>query len=174
MIARALVLGLALALPVAAGAEVLPEPDPTVLFDANDPEMNSAITAARKSLPLFLNNALDADGFGPRGAYVKVRFPVSGGNFDNENIWVGPFLRLDRADFVGLLANQPEAMPGLNAGDQVTFDYDMIVDWNLDAGAGRFYGDYTTRVVISRLSQSEQNHYKARFIDPPVPTDWLR
>lgn len=159
-----------IAMPVASFAEVAP--DPTVLFETDDPEMTKAIAAAQETLPLFLLNTVDDDGYGPNGGYLKVQFPVGTQPISNENIWVGPFLALNGADFVGLLANQPEAMPGLNAGDQVSFTYDMIVDWNLDAGGGQYYGDYTTRVVISRLSPEEAEALAGRFIDPSVPAEW--
>ena len=170
MIRPVIALLAALSLGQVASAELAP--DPTVLVEDNDREMNKAILAARKTLPAFLANTVDAEGYGPRGGFLKVRFEVNAQGATDENIWVGPFANFEGQDFVGLLANQPVAMPGLNAGDQVSFSYDMIVDWNLDAGDGRYYGDYTTRVVIARLDPSEAAAFKDRFIDPPVPAEW--
>ncbi len=148
------------------------KPDPTVTFDARDPQMSAAIAAARQSLPLFLSNTVNDEGYGPDGGYLKVAFRVKDPDVDHENIWVGPFLALDEENFVALLANEPRWMPGQHAGDQVRFTYDMIVDWNLDRGDGRYYGDYTTRVVATRLSEDEAAALRERFIDPPVPADW--
>jgi uncharacterized protein YegJ (DUF2314 family) len=150
------------------------EPDPVMSFSADDPTMNAAIATARKSLPLFLDTTLDADGFRSDAGHLKVSFPVDHADMDTEITWVGPFRRLSDDDFVGLLANEPVAMPGLHVGDAVSFRYDSIVDWNLESGDGRYWGDYTTRVVVGRLPASEAAASKGRFLDPPVPSDWTR
>lgn len=148
------------------------DPDPVVTFDGHDPEMNAAIAAAQRTLPIFLSNNVDDEGYGPYGGYIKVGFPVENAAYNVEIIWVGPFLTLDKENFVGMFSNEPQSMPGQHAGDEVSFTYDMIVDWNLDRGDGRYYGDYTTRVVASRLPEDQAAALLSRFIEPPVPLDW--
>jgi uncharacterized protein YegJ (DUF2314 family) len=169
---RAALVALCLAAPAALPAAAQGTADPIVRFEAGDPEMAAAIAAARKTLPAFLAATLDAEGYGPDDGYLKVAFPVQHPEMETENIWVGPFRRFPDGVFVGLLANDPHAMPGLRNGDRVEFDQAMIVDWNLAAGGGKVWGDYTTRVVVGRLPEDQAAPLRARFSDPPVPSDW--
>lgn len=171
---RAVLVALCLATASAAAVMAEGKPDPVVGFDRDDPAMTAAVAAARKSLPAFLEAMLDAQGYGPDGGYLKVGFAVEDPAIGVENIWVGPFRRLGNNRFVGLLANEPQAMPGLHNGDRVEFTQKMIVDWNLAAGDGRFWGDYTTRVVVSRLPADQARPLRKRFIEPPVPAAWPR
>ncbi|GAB1362691.1 hypothetical protein MASR1M32_19270 [Rhodobacter sp.] len=65
--------GLALALPVAGFAQ-----DDVIEYAPDDAVMEAAIAEARATLPLFLEHALDAKGYGIEGAVLKVGFPTQG------------------------------------------------------------------------------------------------
>lgn len=166
----AISIGLICLTPVSLQAQA--EPDEVVTFATADAAMNKAVDQASRTLPLFLTNTVDDEGFGLDGGFLKVGFSVDDANMDTENIWGGPFLELDEINFVGLLANQPAAMPGLKEGDKVSFTYDMIVDSNLAGENGLYYGEGTTQVVIRRLPQKEAAAYAARFAESPAPVGW--
>lgn len=170
MIRAALLTAALLSAPMILGAQA--EPDPVIPFADDDAEMNAAIAEAQRTLPLFLLNSVDEDGYGHVGGYLKVGFPVKNAEINVENIWVGPFAVSDGENFIGLLANEPVAMGGLHSGDQVSFDYDMIVDWSIANESGTTWGDYTTRVIVDGLPAKQAAELAARFANPPVPASW--
>lgn len=167
---RNLVLMLTLALsPLAAHAQQ--SGDPVINFGATDAEMNAAQDAARASLPRFLANALDAEGFGLPGTGLKVAFPVDNAG-GVEVIWVTPFAYDGATGFAGLLANEPNAMDGLHVGDRVDFSLDMLRDWSFVDGKGTLYGNYTTRTMLPYLP-ADQAAGLAELLSPdPVPARW--
>lgn len=160
-----LVAASALALPVRAQ-------DPTIDYESDDAVMNAAIAEAQATLPLFLANALDAEGNGTGETLVKVAFPtVDGGDRDVEHIWVTPFARRADGSFTGLLANEPVALGDLVAGDQVEFDQSMISDWHMTAPSGRYWGSYTSRVMYDQGAFGD-TPFDQIFEADPVPADW--
>lgn len=146
--------------------------DPVETYAADDRKMNAAIRAARRSLPLFLCEATDAEGYGAPGGFLKVRVPVDHPEITHEVIWVGPFVAWTGHDFAGFLSNQPNAMPGYNAGDQFDFTYDMIVDWSWSRPAGQTFGGYTTRLILQHSARAEDLARLKRYATPPAPADW--
>lgn len=144
--------------------------DPTVDFAPDDPEMNQAIQQARDTLDTFLGRVLDENGKGHPAGNVKVAFPVNLNDLTNEHIWVSD-ISWNGEQFAGLLANEPVAMPGFSYGSEVSFSYDMISDWSVNAG-GPLFGHFTTRIVISRLPKTEQAQYKGMFAEPATPDGW--
>ena len=146
--------------------------DPVIPFASEDPDMSAAIAQAQASLPLFLLNTVDENGYGPEGGYLKVSFKTGTFTEETEVIWVGPFLALDGENFVGLLANEPVNLGDLQLGDRVNFTYDQIMDWSVPSADGRTYGDFTTKVVIRRISPDQMESFAARFMPDPVPSEW--
>ncbi|MEL6960488.1 MAG: DUF2314 domain-containing protein [Pseudomonadota bacterium] len=146
------------------------EGDPVTQFGTDDPVMNAAQAEARQTLALFLSNVTDAEGFGSPGASVKVAFDV--GNDGVEVIWVGPFLDQGGGQMAGLLANQPNFMGNLNAGDPVSFTQDMVRDWALSGADGLLYGHYTTRVIVPTLPAAQAAQISALLSPAPVPAEW--
>ena len=142
--------------------------DPTVDF-AGDPAMSSAMNDAVRTLPLFLENAVDAEGFSVPSALVKVSFEVSGGT---EVIWIGPFAVYGDGTMAGLLANQPNHMPGLNAGDPVSFSRDMIRDWAITMPDGLLWGHYTTRTIVATLPPAQAAPIAESLSKTPIPLGW--
>lgn len=150
----------------------LSQGDPVQEFSANDPVMNAAMAEARETLPLFLENVVDAEGYGQQGTYLKVAFAVNSAQMDNEIIWVGPFADWGDGTFAGLLSNEPVAMPSLRAGDRVDFTRDMIRDWSYRSPDGKGYGNYTTRVVAEQLPKADRDQILSSLSPDPVPAAW--
>lgn len=144
--------------------------DPVTDFAVDDATMNAAQEDARESLPLFFGAVLDAQGYGAAGTGLKVAFPVEGGGV--EVIWVSPFLRQSETEFVGALANAPNALGDLAAGDVVQFDASMIRDWTYVSPDGLLWGNYTTRVMIPYLPETQAEGLIAALSADPVPADW--
>jgi uncharacterized protein YegJ (DUF2314 family) len=160
----ALVLGL---------AQVAQAQDPIVEFAGDDPVMVAAMEEAQRSLPRFLTEALGPDGQSLDGTAIKVRLEADGSvpEMTHEIIWVGPFARVDGA-YAGLLANEPQALGGLKAGDRVDFTQDQIVDWSFSGPDGKLYGNYTTRVMLPHLSADEAAWLNDALSELAVPDFW--
>ncbi|KPP92088.1 MAG: hypothetical protein HLUCCA08_07135 [Rhodobacteraceae bacterium HLUCCA08] len=154
------------ALPLA----VLAQGDPVIGFEDSDTTMNTAMATAQATLPVFLARTTDAEGYGVKGASVKVAFPDDFGGA--EVIWVGPFLWDRGRAFAGLLANEPRALGDLRAGDRVAFTTDMIRDWSWTGPQGRIWGNYTTRVMLEQMDDTTRAELGAVLSPAPVPPDW--
>jgi uncharacterized protein YegJ (DUF2314 family) len=145
--------------------------DPVLQFKSGDPEMVAAVAEANAGLDRFFQAVLNEAGVSGKSAYVKVLFPV-GLDGEAEMIWVGPFIRYADSGFGGLLMNNPNYMGTLKAGDQVNFDRAMITDWSVTGPDGRRYGNFTARVMLSRMSEAEAAPVLAAFTDNPLPKSW--
>ncbi len=165
MIARAAALVLCLAAPLAAQ-------DATVNYSESDAQMQAAIDAARATLPLFLANAVDAEGNSVAGSLLKIELPtIPGSDTESEHIWVTPFARLPDGGFAGLLANEPVNLGPLQEGDRVDFTEAMISDWHIDAPTGRYWGSYTSRVMYEAGAFGD-TPFDQIFEPDPVPPQW--
>lgn len=165
MILRAAALLVCLAAPLAAQ-------DPTVNYRESDAQMLAAIAEARATLPLFLANAIDAEGNSVAGSVLKVELEtVPGSGTESEHIWVTPFARLPDGSFAGLLANEPVNLGPLQAGDRVDFTEEMISDWHFDAPSGRYWGSYTSRVMYEAGAFGD-TPFDQIFEPDPVPPEW--
>lgn len=142
--------------------------DDVIGFGQTDPVMQEAIADARTSLPQFLANSLGSNGQSVDGAGLKVEFET--GDNESEVIWIVPFA--PRGDgFVGILANEPNHMPGQHAGDMVEFSEDQISDWTYSAN-GKLYGNYTTRVMLPQLDDATRTQLEQMMSQNPVPENW--
>ena len=147
--------------------------DPIIQFSDDDPEMQAAMAEAVRTLPRFLVDALGPDGVSLEGIAVKVSLvsdrTVPG--MTDEIIWVAPFARLD-GGFAGLLANEPQALGGLKAGDRVDFNQSQIVDWSFAGPDGKLYGNFTTRVMLPHLSPADRASLTEALSETAVPDFW--
>lgn len=167
---RPLTILLALTLTAPAFAEKHDQqgiPDTLELFSAGDVTMNAAIAEAQRTLPLFLNAMLDANGVSRDGS-VKVSFQTFPDDNGNEVIWVTAFRRLPDGSFTGRLNNQPFHLGNWQMGDAVSFPASAIQDWSLASPQGSF-GNYTTRVIAA---QPGNGHIFQSLAPDPVPADW--
>ncbi len=167
MTGLALAAGLALAVPAAAFAQ-----DDVIQYAPDDALMEAAIAEARATLPLFLEHALDHEGYGIDGSVLKVAFPAQGKtDMGQEHIWVSPFARQPDGSFIGILANAPVDLGDLQEGDRVEFRQDMISDWHLTDPSGLFWGSYTSRVMYDAGAFGE-TPFEQIFEADPVPAEW--
>ncbi|MGL4237096.1 DUF2314 domain-containing protein [Tabrizicola sp.] len=165
MMLRVLALAVGLSGPAVAQNEIIP-------YAEDDPAMESAISEARDTLPLFLEHAFDSEGQSVEAAAIKVEIPtVAGSPMDTEHIWVTPFARFPDGSFVGLLANAPVHLGELQQWDQVDFSIDMISDWHFTAPSGRYWGNYTSRVMYEAGAFGD-TPFDQIFEPEPVPADW--
>jgi uncharacterized protein YegJ (DUF2314 family) len=160
---RAATLTFLLATPVVAQ-------DPVTNYADNDAAMNAAIAEAQATLPLFLGNALDAEGIGRDSAGVKVAIPTVQ-NAGHEHIWVTPFRLWDDGTLSGYLANQPNDLGPLREGDRVDFTQSQISDWSLFTPEGKMWGNYTSRVMYD-AGVFGNTPFDDLFMANPVPAEW--
>jgi uncharacterized protein YegJ (DUF2314 family) len=146
--------------------------DPVTPFAADDATMNGAMAEAQRTLPLFLANALDAEGVGRDGTGVKVGMPtVPGGAMELEHIWVTPFRLWPDGTLSGYLANEPVELGALRQGDRVDFTQGQISDWSVVNLQGKLFGNYTSRVMHGAGAFGD-TPFDDIFAENPVPLDW--
>lgn len=145
----------------AAPADAAVKGDEIVEFRAEDAAMNAAIAEAKASLPVFLAR-LDAGALQSADG-LKVGFHTDQGR---EHIWVDHIARKGD-ELTGMLANEPNWMPGLHQGSTVTFDPALVTDWSYEKD-GKLWGNYTTRVMLPSLSPEEAEAVKANLSDTPT------
>ena len=136
--------------PGLAGAQATdPDEDNTIAFARDDPEMALAIAKARASLDGFLALA-EAP---PAGTdRFKLKVEIRDGDI-REHFWVIPFRRTETG-FVGILANEPEAVRNVVFGQNIEFTWDDISDWGYRRD-GRQVGSFTACVMFGRMSKEE-------------------
>jgi uncharacterized protein YegJ (DUF2314 family) len=138
--------------------------DRVVDFGEEDAEMNAAIASARMTLPLFWKH-LEASPLTVH--YLKVGFSTPDGG--HEHTWVKQMHVTGGDKVTALLANKPQNLPGLSMYVPVTFTQDQISDWAYEKN-GKFYGHYTTRVVIKHIDPAEAASMRATLSENPVET----
>lgn len=143
--------------------------DPVINYDQTDSAMNSAQAEARAHLATFFDLVMGEDGVARPDAGVKVAVPLSGGGV--EVIWVTPFAERDD-QFIGALANEPQAIEGKRAGDTITFSEADIRDWYFFGIDGKMYGSYTTRVMLADMSPTTADQIRDILADTPLPPNW--
>lgn len=166
---RAILLSLALLGPNMLAAQ---QGDDVMDFALDDPAMMQARADARASLPLFLANAIDERGISLAQVAIKVAFPVASSTAENEVIWVAPFAWDGAEGFAGFLANAPNFMGDLQQGDRVEFTRDMVRDWSFTGSTGLLYGNFSTRVMVTGMSQDEAAYFASLLSENPVPEGW--
>jgi len=146
--------------------------DEVINYSDSDTEMNAAIAQARETFPLFmLQYYREAD---DTGAFldafsVKVEMLTSDG-VTTEIIWVSPFIETETG-FLGLLANDPDDLPGLAYGSEIEFTFDQIADWSY-VRDGRGFGNFTTRVMLPDIDPDLAQELKDYLSEVPLPAEW--
>ena len=130
------------------------ETAPISYVENDDPEMNGAMALARKTMPEFTKAFRSADP-NNKDFSIKVKF---GDDKSGEHIWVGD-LQYTPAGYTGVIANVPEATPGLSMGDTVQIEPGNISDWMYLDNKHKLYGSYTTRVLLKRMSPEERKQF---------------
>lgn len=120
----------------------------------DDKEMAAAIDKARASLDTFLA-VVDKSPASATGFTVKVRVAHANGA---EHLWIKPFRRSD-AGFVGTVTNEPEHLPDLHRGQEISFKHSDISDWGYQAGVKK-KGFFTVCVMLEHMSADEARQYQ--------------
>ena len=127
-------------------------------FAPDDPEMSAAIATARAGLPGFFQRFHAGEG---ERFSVKLAVPIKG-TPDYEHIWMR-IATIDDGKMVrGHLTNDPENLPGLRFGSAFSAPLSRISDWSYWKG-GMQFGNYTTRVILKRLSPAEAEELGAHL-----------
>ena len=145
-----------------------PKPDvsaedrsPVVDVRTTDPEMNTAIARARRTLPTFWGS-YEAPKPSETGHALKVHFSTRKGG---EHIWMAEVKKLPDGRYSGRFANQPRDLPGKRAGDLVEFTEADISDW-MFLRNGKIVGGETIRPMLKRMSKADADALRARMETP--------
>lgn len=134
-----------------------PSDSNVVMVKTDDPEMNTAIEEAKKTLPVFWkayeNPAADESGF-----FVKLA--ITDGK-ETEHFWVGK-IRHEEGKLVGLIENDPELVSNVKFHQKVVIDEARISDWKFEKG-GTTKGGYTIAVLLRRIPKSEADEIKKQL-----------
>jgi uncharacterized protein YegJ (DUF2314 family) len=149
------------ALAFALSAPVLParaqSDDKVVSVAGDDPDMVAAIKQAREGLDAFL--ALSkAPPKGTEGYKLKVM--VRDGS-KVEHFWVTPF-HTTKNGFEGILANNPETVTNVTAGQNLKFTRKDISDWGYTRN-DRQVGSYTVCVLFKKMTKEEADFYRNNY-----------
>lgn len=128
--------------------------DRVVDVTRDDAEMNAAIAKAQASLDRFLA-VLDQPPASATGFTVKVRVAHDNGA---EYLWIKPVRRRD-SGFVGTVANEPDYLPDLHLGQEISFERDAITDWGYDQDSKK-HGFFTVCVMFKHMSADEVRQYQ--------------
>ena len=121
---------------------------------ADDPAMTAAIAKARSTLDEFLAIAKDPPA-GASGFKIKVMVTESAGV---EHLWFTPFEQRGDA-FVGVLANDPQVITSMMAGEVYEVRRDQVTDWGyvLD---GKQKGSFTVCALFETMDPATVELYR--------------
>lgn len=118
--------------------------------EADDPEMNRAMEAARASIADFVAR-LEHPPKTQTRVLLKVR--VQEGDVV-EHLWLEN-IRRSGEDFSGEIGNEPLSLVSVKLGDRIEVPLERVSDWAV-VDAGRLVGGTTLRLLRARASPSER------------------
>lgn len=139
-----------------------------IVWGVTGRDMDTAIQTARETLPVFWNwhETRPSD---PDSCALKVEFSAQGGG--SEHIWFIDILRT--GDLVtGMVASEPECVPGLTLWQPTVIDVDRITDWTFQQD-GLYYGHFTTRVLAAAHPEVVARE-PTTLSETPLPVDLVR
>ena len=116
----------------------------------DDAKMNAALAKGKASLPQFVA-ALKQNKPSRSHFAVYARFVE---NEKVEFLWIDPVV-LDGANFRGIVANKPEMLTKIKAGDRILVPNADVTDW-MYVENGKLVGGYSSRVLRDGLSAAER------------------
>jgi len=122
--------------------------DDVVTTPEHDAELLAASQRAKAALPAALARFKARTDVGAL-LYVKLPFPIPDNDGSNEWMWV-EVTTWDDAAIEGTLANEPERIPGLKAGDHVKGKRSDVFDYRLRSSDGGVEGGETTEIMSRR------------------------
>lgn len=153
------ILSLMLALaPISAEAQDSSQgDDKTLVVAPDDPDMAAAIAQARASLDEFLALSQAPP---PGTGTFKLKVMIRDRNV-TEHFWVIPFQRTETG-FAGILANEPESIHNVVAGQYIKFNRDDISDWGYTRN-GHQVGSFTVCVMFKSMSKEEADYMRSQY-----------
>ncbi|UVK41054.1 DUF2314 domain-containing protein [Mesorhizobium sp. AR10] len=144
--------------PISAEAQSSDQGDDKIVSVArDDPDMAAAIEQARASLDDFLT-LWEAPPAGTTDYKLKVE--VKDGDA-SEHFWIIPFHRT-ASGFSGTLANEPQAVHNVVAGQELEFTRDDISDWGYTKNS-RQVGSFTVCVLFKTMAKEEADYYRQNY-----------
>jgi uncharacterized protein YegJ (DUF2314 family) len=131
--------------------------DPVVKVPEEDSEMNAAISAAQTSITNFMA-VFRSPQTNQQYFLIKAKFTAGG---VVEHIWVAD-LRYDGSMFHGVIANEPQSIPGLRFKQAVEVQQGQISDW-MFVQDGKLVGGYTSRVLRKRMTDQQRRELDANI-----------
>jgi uncharacterized protein YegJ (DUF2314 family) len=134
----------------------------TIEYDPNDPAIQAAVKAARKSLPEFFKVIATPSS---TITNMAVKVEVSDGKV-REYIWVMPFHVVGEGKgkgkaFEGQVNDIPRKVRKVVTGQQLRFTEADIVDWAYsDLHQHKMFGNYTTCVPLRKAPAEERQTLK--------------
>jgi uncharacterized protein YegJ (DUF2314 family) len=128
--------------------------DRTIDIEKDNKEMNEAIAKAQATLDEFLM-AVDKPQASATAFTVKIRVAHRNGA---EHLWMLPFRR-DKSTFIGIVANEPEHLPDVHLGEELSFRRSDITDWGYEVD-GKKKGFFTVCVMFKHMSHDEARQYQ--------------
>lgn len=160
---RTLLLPLALLFTACSGGEAEGPAADEAKFQS---DLASATAKARDKLPYFWEHFLapQVDEF---DFSVKAAIPRRDGQSGGEDVWLDNIAKAPDK-IIGELSVAPRYLGGLEKGAIVEFQENQIVDWAFWRG-DKLFGHYTTRILLPRLDQLQQDFMRPLFEDSPDP-----
>ena len=121
-------------------------PDRAIWMAKNEPKMLPAIKAATETLPVFWA-VVDAQDPAVTERLVKVGYPTRHGGV--EYLWMD-VAGHNPTRVRGRVANAPEDVSDVHAGDNVSVEISKIADWAYRKN-GKYFGQFTTRVMLEQV-----------------------
>lgn len=144
--------------PVAAGAQSSNQGgDKVVSVAGDDPDMAAAIAQARASLDEFLTLS---EAPPPGTADFKLKVEITDGDA-TEHFWITPFHQT-ATGFAGILANEPQSVHNVVAGQDIEFTRDDISDWGYTRD-GHQVGSFTVCVLFKQMSKEDVDYYRDNY-----------
>ncbi len=134
-------------------------------------QISQAWAAARATLPNAIGAMEKRNGWFSPSLAFKVALPVDNPDVQVEMVWVDKIRRHGDV-FKARLASHPSHMATKRMGHTVEFFHDQIADWAVQAVDGRYYGYYTTRVLIKSMEPDRAAKYRAMLVENPLPPEW--
>ncbi|MCX7900217.1 MAG: DUF2314 domain-containing protein [Methylocystis sp.] len=128
----------------------------------DDAAMKAAMAKARASLPTFWKSFEKP---GPGEAAFNLKVALMAPSKKLEHIWVNSIRRLADGKFAGRIDNTPQELPGVKAGDEVTFSEANISDWMFTRN-GKIVGNETIRPMLADMPKDEADAYRAMLEKP--------
>lgn len=131
---------------------------------ARDPEMLSAMEAARIELPKFL----ERQGF-PKtlkagqinGLMIKAYFFDADDPLAGEHLWISD-VGFDGSSLRGVVSSEPTSVDAVSSGDSVAFPLTRVSDW-LFIEDGMAEGAFTVQLLRSRMSPEERLQHDSNY-----------